>query len=255
MTKRRKRIKCTPSADGRRRVLCYVRVSTTEQAEQGVSLAAQERRLRQYIAALGDQLELVDVVRDEGVSAKDLDRPGLRRVLDAIERGEADAVLVTKLDRLVRSVRYLDELVSTYFGEGAAALLSISENFDTSSAVGRLLVNILGSVGQWEREAIAERTREALAEKRRSGKRAGSVPYGFDLAADGSTLIERDDEQRAIALAFDLRAQGSTFREIADALDAAAMVPRGGRRWHPQTVANIVRQEQRRRDEAPEAAA
>lgn len=226
----------------RRRVVAYCRVSTVEQASEGASLDAQETKLRAYCEAMADELELVDLIRDEGASAKTLDRPGLSRVLAMLDEGTADAVLVTKLDRLTRSVRDLGELIERYFAtDGAASLLSLSESVDTQTAGGRLVLNIMASISQWEREAIGERTKEVLAHKRAQGERVGSVPYGKRLAADGIALVDDPAELRAIRLARRLRAQGKGFRAIGRELDAKGHKPRGGVRWHHQTVANVLR--------------
>jgi hypothetical protein len=136
----------------------YVRVSTDEQAADGVSLAAQEHKIRMYAELYG--IELVEVVVDAGQSAKTLDRPGLRRVLDLLRQRKVEGVIVAKLDRLTRSVADLNTLIDTFFCERAGRQLwSVADSIDTRTAAGRLVLNILGSVGQWERETIAERTR------------------------------------------------------------------------------------------------
>ena len=139
------------------RTLAYLRVSTEKQADRGVSLDAQRAKATAYAQLY--ELELLEVIVDAGESAKSLDRPGLQRALGMLKRGEADALLVVKLDRLTRSVRDLGHLVEKYFAPGKAALLSVGEQIDTRSAAGRLVLNVLASVSQWEREAIGERTR------------------------------------------------------------------------------------------------
>jgi hypothetical protein len=117
-----------------------------------VSLHAQRAKVTAY-AKLYD-LELAEVTVDAGESAKHLDRPGLQRALGMLKRGEADALLVVKLDRLTRSVRDLGHLVEKYFAPGKAALLSVGEQIDTRSAAGRLVLNVLASVSQWERRCF-----------------------------------------------------------------------------------------------------
>src|SRR4051812_10036683 len=142
------------------RTIAYLRVSTDKQADRGVSLDAQRAKVRAY-AALYD-LELVEVIVDAGASAKTLDRSGLQRALAMLKRGQAQALLVVKLDRLTRSVRDLGHLVDGYFVAGKAALLSVSEQVDTRTASGKLVLNILASVSEWERAAIGERTSAAM---------------------------------------------------------------------------------------------
>ena len=169
------------------KTVAYLRVSTDKQADRGVSLDAQRAKVIAY-AQLYD-LELVDVVVDAGHSAKSLDRPGLQRALEMLKRREADALLVVKLDRLTRSVVHLGQLVESYFALGKAALLSVGEQIDTRTAAGRLVLNVLASVSQWEREAIGERTAAAMQHKASHGQYTGGrVPFGYRLASDGEHL-------------------------------------------------------------------
>jgi len=224
------------------RTVAYVRVSTDKQAEHGVSLDAQRAKVEAY-AGLYD-LELVAVEVDAGASAKSLSgRPALDRALAMLEAGEADALLVVKLDRLTRSVRDLGELVDR-FQAGGWALLSVGEQVDTRTAGGRLVLNVLASVSQWEREAIGERTSAALAHKRANGeKTGGAAPFGYRLAADGVHLEHEPAEREALELILALRADGVSLRAIAAQLNDAA-VPARGKRWHPTTVARLVKREQ-----------
>jgi site-specific DNA recombinase len=218
------------------RAVAYIRVSTEKQADAGVSLEAQQAKVRAY-ASLYD-LELVDVVVDAGVSAKTLDRPGLSRVLSMVKRGEVDAVVVVKLDRLTRSVADLGELVERYFQR--AALLSVSEQIDTRTAAGRLVLNVLASVAQWEREAIGERTSAALQHKRAKGERVGSVPYGYALAADGVRLVEVESEQAVVREARTLRASGLSLRQVAARLAGRGLVARSGAPFAAVQVARML---------------
>lgn len=237
------------------RAVAYLRVSHEEQAQSGLSLRAQRDKVTQY-AALYD-IHLVDVITDAGVSAAPLrgfapssaaarvslhdlarrKRPGLWRVLDYLERGAANAVLVAKLDRLTRSLADLNELVGCYFAHGEHALLSVSEQFDTRTASGRLVINLIVTVAQWEREAIAERTKAALAVKRQRGEYTGGAPpYGFAVGQGGKVLVPVPAEQAAVQRARALRAQGLSLRAIASQLAAEGITPRSGGRWHAKTV-------------------
>lgn len=220
------------------RAVAYLRVSTDKQADGGVSLDAQRAKVEAY-ASLYD-LDVVAVIEDAGASAKTLDRPGLRQALAMLESGEAEAVLVAKLDRLTRSVRDLDTLITRWFGDGRRALLSVGEQIDTRSAAGRLVLNVLASVSQWEREAIGERTAAALAHKRERGERVGQVPFGYRVAADGVTLEEEPAEQEALATIAELRDAGMSIRAVAAELEARGVEARG-KRWHPTTVARLVK--------------
>ena len=210
------------------RVLLYARVSTADQSENGISLEAQQARMAAYAACYN--LEVVETIVDAGESAKSLNRPGLQRALGLLRGGRADGLVVVKLDRLTRSVADWQTLIDGYFGErGGRQLLSVNDSIDTRTASGRLVLNILLSVAAWEREANAERTREALRHKINSGERCGKIRFGFDLAPDGKTLLPNQAEQQAVALMIDLRAAGCTLRAIA-AAPHGAWYPYQGRR-------------------------
>lgn len=215
-------------------VVAYIRVSTEQQAELGSSLEAQQEKLSLY--AKLHNLHIIRSEVDAGVSASSLDRPALQRALDALERGEAQGILVVKLDRLTRSVRDLCELVDTYFSDGRARLMSVSEHVDTATASGRLVLNILTTVSQWEREAAAERTAAVMRFLKDQGKFCGGFPpYGFRVDEDGN-LIENPDEQAIITQARALRSTGLSLRVI------AAMLPpdRKGKSFDPKQISRML---------------
>ena len=219
------------------RAIAYVRVSTEKQADAGISLEAQRAKLEAY-AGLYD-VQLVEVIVDAGVSAKTLSRPGLDRALAMLKSGKANALLVVKLDRLTRSVRDLGELVETYFASGKAALLSVSEQIDTRSAGGRLVLNVLASVSQWEREAIGERTSAVMQFKAEQGEyTGGAAPYGYSV--EGGLLVEVASEQAVLAAARAAKAKGLSLRAIARALEAKGFVTRTGKAFAPVQVSRLV---------------
>ena len=191
------------------RAIAYIRVSTNQQADQGHSLLAQQEKVNAY-ASLYD-LEIVETVVETG-SAKNLNREGLQGALAQIKSGKADALIVVKLDRLTRSVSDLGYLVETYFKK--AGLLSVSEQIDTRSASGRLVLNVLASVSQWEREAIGERTSAVRQSMKANGLYCGgSVPYGQMLVS--GELVTNPNEQAIINRAKALKAEGHSLRTIA----------------------------------------
>ena len=221
------------------RTVAYVRVSTEKQADHGVSLEAQQAKIRAYAELYG--LDLVDVVIDAAQSAKSLDRPGLRRALSMLEHCEAEALLVVKLDRLTRSVRDLGQLVEDHFADAdGPALLSVSEQVDTRTAAGRLVLNVLGAVSQWEREAIGERTSAAMRHLADRGAYiGGQVPFGYQLA-QGGRVEAHPQEQRVIAAARQLREDGLSLREIARELDGMGHRTRAGRPFAAVQVQRMV---------------
>jgi len=189
----------------------YIRVSTDEQAREGLSLDAQEEKIRAYCTAKG--WRLVRVYRDEGFSGKDLNRPALQEMLRDLKADGIQAVVVAKLDRLTRSVRDLGYLIDDLFD--GVALASVEESLDTTTAGGRFVLHILGAVAQWERETISERTRNTLRYKRERGEWVGRIPYGFKIGPDGR-LTEDPEEIRNIQRMKRLRRRGQSYREIAE---------------------------------------
>ena len=145
-----------------KRALGYIRVSTGEQANGGLSLEAQHSKISAQSSV--SDLGLLEVIVDAGESAKTLERPGAQRLLQMVRDGLVDVVVIAKLDRLTRSVKDLAELIELFEKTGVA-LVSVAETLDTGTATGRMVMNLITTVSQWEREAISERS-----EERRVGK-------------------------------------------------------------------------------------
>lgn len=217
------------------KVVGYVRVSSEEQVRDGVSLSAQEAKIRAYAELYG--LDLVEVIVDAGVSAKNLKRLGLQRALSMLESGEADGLVIMKLCRLTRSISDWATLIEGYFGK-QYALLSVSDQIDTRTAAGRLVLNVLISVAQWEREAIGERTSTALQYKKAQGEHVGRVPFGFTLVEGKLAPIE--EEGSIAVMAQELRANGATLKQIASELNARQITTRTGNQWHPTSIKRIL---------------
>ncbi len=219
----------------------YIRVSTEEQSVNGDSLEAQRAKLIAY-ASLYD-LELVEIIEDAGVSAKSIDRPGLKKALAMLRSGMVDGLLVAKLDRLSRSVGDWDRLVSGYFGEKAGRkLFSVQEAIDTRTATGRAMLNMVMVFAQWERETIGERTRDVLRFKASKSERTTRAKYGFDVADDGVKLIPNAAEQSVIERMAAMRAAGQSLAAIANALNADAIPTKeNGKRWEAMTVSRILK--------------
>jgi len=214
----------------------YCRVSTDKQSEKGISLDAQSEKIRAMAVVHG--ADLIEVVQDGGESAKTLNRPGVQRVLEMVQRRDVQAVIIAKLDRLTRSVKDLCELLELFERRGVA-LISVAESLDTSSAAGRLVINIMAAVSQWEREAIAERTRDALQHKRGQGECVGNIAYGYRLAPDGKHVEPDAPEQAVLAEIQRLRGGGATLRGIAATLNGQALTTRRGTAWRLEHVARI----------------
>src|SRR5437899_2829812 len=199
------------------RAIGYVRVPTAKQADHGVSLEAQEAKIRAMATVQG--AEIVELIVDGGESAKNLKRPGMERLLVLVDERKVQTVIIAKLDRLTRSVKDLAELLERFQRRGVS-LVSVAESLDTGSVAGRLVINIMTAVSQWEREAIGERTRDAMRHKKANGHRVGNIAYGYRLGANGTHLEPDPQEQVVLSTIQELRAKRCTLRGIAAELNA-----------------------------------
>jgi len=221
----------------------YIRVSTEEQANSGLSLSQQKSRIVAYAKATG--LHLLEVIEDTGKSAKNLNRPGIQKALEMLREKQAQALVVLSLDRLTRSVKDLGFLVE-FFEKSQAALVAVQDSINTLNAAGRLVLNVLGSIAQWEREAIAERTAAALSVKaQRHEKTGGTVPFGFNVTPTGK-LVTNEHEQDALKLILRLHKRGISLRKIGDQLTNQGYSPKKGGQWHPQVIKQIISGAKRR---------
>ena len=225
----------------------YVRVSTQEQADHGVSLDAQEARIRAYATMRG--LDLVAVIMDAGVSAGKYtleEREGGARVLAAVHRGEVRHVIALKLDRLFRNT--IDCLMTVQTWDKAGVSLHLIDmggaSLDTASAMGRMFLTMAAGFAEMERNLTAERTAAALARKREKGeKTGGSIPFGYDVqpGPDGTRcLVPNAAEQATIAVMSRLHDQGYSLRAIAAELDRQGLAPKAGGRWQAKSIANVL---------------
>jgi len=221
------------------KVVGYIRVSTDGQEASGLGLEAQREKIMGYCALY--DLELMDMVQDTASGKAMKGRDGLHRTLAMLKKGEAEGLVVAKLDRLTRSVRDLGLLLEKYFA-GKYSLFVVAEQVDTRTASGRLVLNLLVSVAQWEREAIGERTAAALKAKRcRGEKTGGDIPFGYESDPATGRLTENPKEQMVIGLVKDLRERGFGYKTIAKTLNKAGYRTKKEKPWCQVTVQRIVK--------------
>ncbi len=222
------------------KAIAYIRVSTDRQATEGVSLDAQRGRIDAWCKA--NDYTLTATYSDAGLSGSRADnRPALQDALNAACKVRGAALVVYSLSRLARSTK--DTLaIAERLDKAGADLVSLSERIDTSSAAGKMVFRLLGVLNEFERDLVSERTKSALQHKKANGQRVGTIPFGFDLADDGSTLVENTDEQRVIRDIHELRASGKTFRRIARVLTERGVPTKSGRSstWQGKTVQMIL---------------
>ncbi|MCW2920750.1 MAG: recombinase [Thermoleophilia bacterium] len=218
------------------RVAIYARVSTPDQARSGLSLDLQLRRMRAHCEAHG--YTVVEEIREEGHSAKSLDRPGMDLVRHLLREAAVEAVVVYKLDRLTRSVADFAKLLEEFEAAGVS-FEAVVDRLDTSSPSGRLVVNIMLSVAQWEREEAASRTKEALGQAKARGVFLGKPPVGWRVQAGRLVPGERIE---VVEMVHALRDRGLTLHEIAVRLNEDEVPTKTGRGpWRKNTVARALR--------------
>jgi DNA invertase Pin-like site-specific DNA recombinase len=220
------------------KVIGYTRVSTAEQVD-GFGLDVQEAAIRTYCKA--ENLRLVAMVSDEGQSGSNGldDRRGLAEGLARIERGEATALVVYRLDRLARDL-LLQETVHARLEAGGAAVLSVSEPAVEGDDATRVLVRqLLGGIAQYERAVIRGRMMAGKAAKVASGGYGGGrPPYGYKAA--GGALVTNEEEAAVVETVVTMRRSGVSYRAIASALADVDLTTRTGGTWNPNQVRRIA---------------
>lgn len=219
------------------RAIIYTRVSTSEQATEGISLENQLDKIKAY--CYSRDWEVIQIISDEGLSGKNLSRPGIQEIINLAKQRAFDVVVTYKLDRLTRSVKDLGYLIEDVFNKFDIAFTSVTDNFDTSTANGKLILNILGSVAQWERDIIAERTKDALNYKKQNKKVYSNCPLGY-LVNESGNLIEDKKEQETINYIKSLRQQGLSYSKIANQLNDESIPTKNNKKWHSETIKKIL---------------
>jgi len=216
----------------------YIRVSTEEQALEGVSLDAQRSKIEAWSTAHG--FSLIGICEDAGISGSSAaKRKGLKEAVALASKNKA-ALVVHSLSRLARSLR--DAIVITDDLEKAKAdLVSLTESIDTTTASGRMFFHILAALSQFERDLISERTHAAMEHKRLKQERfSRRPPYGFDFSSDGKGLTKNRTEHRLIKRMLSWRERGETLREICARLELEGAPTKSGGSWYPLTVRAIL---------------
>lgn len=220
------------------RAAIYIRVSTTEQAEEGFSISAQRERLTAYVLSQG--WEITDFYVDEGRSAKDTDRPELNRMIEDVKNKLVDVVLVYKLDRLTRSVLDLYKLLDI-FDKHDCKFKSATEVYDTTTAIGRLFITLVAALAQWERENLSERVSFGMTEKARQGQWHGSeAPFGYDYNVKTRELTINASESIIVKTIFNLYLSGLSDRKIAIELNQKKLLTRTNKLWTENRIRYIL---------------
>lgn len=222
------------------RAVGYPRVSTDEQAEQGISIPLQKSRITSYCQAKGWHLEGFYV--DDGYSGKDLERKDMPRLIEDAKAKKFDVVVVVKLDRLSRRQRDIIYLIEDIFIPNNIEFASVTENFDTTTPMGRAMLGIMGVFAQLERETIVERVRDAKKEAARQGRfGGGDAPFGYDYDIANKRLIPNEQAETA-QLIYDLYTKDKHgFKMIANILNEKRIsTPKGSKKWDHSCVRFIL---------------
>ena len=219
------------------RVLAYVRVSTTEQAQDGYSIGEQIDRITKYAAAM--DWTIVRVFTDPGFSGASMDRPGLRELIRVVKSGQADKVLVYKLDRLSRSQKDTLYLIEDVFLKNGTDFVSMSENFDTATPFGRAMIGILAVFAQLERETIKERMMLGRVGRAKNGYYCGAHHSLIGYEYKNGELIPDPYEAMLVKTVFSLFTDGTPINKIRKELNQRGLI-HDGHPWYNSTVRRLL---------------
>lgn len=224
-----------------KRACVYTRVSTDAQAEKEVSLQEQERMAKAAITSKG--WEYTETFEDGGYTGRNMDRPALTRMIEEIQAGNIDAVVVFKLDRLSRKQKDALTIIEDILLANDVELVSLKETLDTSTPWGRAMIGILASFNQLESETIVQRTSVGRTAKARNGGYAGGKPPLGYKAVDGELVIV-PEEAEIIRLVFELRKNGYSMIAISDELNKRGYTTKKGGIFRHSAVQTILNNEQ-----------
>jgi len=214
----------------------YVRVSTSDQAENGLSLPLQREAIARYCK--DHSLTLLKIFEDPGRSGATIERAGLQSLLSEAKSRQFKKVIVWRLDRWSRDL-YQGLWLSKELLVHGVEVVSISEPFNGQDPLTKAMRAIVQTFAELERETIKGRLWSGRRKRLEQGKFAGgSVPYGYRLR--NGQLVVDPKAAETIRLIFKLRAKGLTYKELAEKLNHDGIKPRFGKRWHPSTVHYVI---------------
>lgn len=219
-----------------KKVIGYIRVSTKDQKENGVSLDDQRIKIKAWCVSQGH--DLVDIYEDYKSGSSIKNRTAFNAAIQATKKDMYFVVI--KLDRFSRSLADTVNVAKRLKNRGAT-LVSITENFDTCSPIGKVIFAMLASFAEFERDMIVKRTQDALTYKKEKGERLGTIPFGYTVDDDGKTLIRDEGEQGIIATIHILRRDGLSMQKIANQLNTDGLLTSKGREWKYQYIYNVLK--------------
>lgn len=231
--------KTPKTAAGLSRAIGYIRVSSQEQAKDGVSIDRQEAQIKAYCALKG--IEGLEIIADRGASGFKANRPGFKKLLELCKAGQVSVVIVYDLSRLSRSVRNTIEFFDEVVGKRGVEFVSLKETIDTTTPMGKASLAMISIFNELYRNEISYKTKSALGHKKKNGEKTGGViPFGYSLI-NGRYLMPLPGEQATIKTMHSLRAAGYSLREIvAQLAERGIKTKTGGAKWDHRTVREIL---------------
>ena len=213
----------------------YIRVSTEDQAREGFSLGEQKEKLLQLCSF--KDLEVYKVYKDAGISAKDMEhRPQFQEMLQDMKEGKINYIVAYKLDRITRSVRDLEELISV-LEQYNCFLLCDRDDVNTSTANGRFFVRMLTVLSQLEIEIVSERTKFGLNGAIKSGHIPGQRPFGYTKSEDKKMIVD-NATRPYVEKIFDMYLEGKSFQQITNYFKENNIYPK--KKWRDTTIQKII---------------
>ena len=217
------------------KVAIYARVSTEDQAKEGFSLAAQLEKLRSYCKAR--DWEIVGEYVDDGYSGRNTNRPAYKKMIDEIEKW--DILLVMKMDRIHRNSKNFMLMMEELRKKGKE-FVSMTESLDTSTAMGRFVMDIIQRIAQLESEQIGERVYDGMRQKAKEGKGilGSPPPYGYEY--ENGLLVVNEGEAEVVKRIFDEYVAGKSLAQIERMLHEEGIKTKRGGRWTKKTISRIL---------------
>ena len=215
----------------------YIRVSTEDQAREGFSLGEQEEKLRQLCKY--KDFEIYKIYKDAGISAKNMkDRPAFQQMLEDMKAGKLNYIVAYKLDRVTRSVRDLEVLIST-LEQYHCYLICDRDDVNTSTANGRFFVRMLTVLSQLEIEIVSERTKFGLNGAIKAGHIPGKVPLGYYRDTDKTLKVDITTKDIVLRI-FELYLEGKSYQTISNILNEEKVLSPHNKKWCDSTIDRII---------------
>jgi len=218
-----------------KKVAIYVRVSTEDQAKEGFSLDSQLEKLRSYCMARG--WKIAGEYVDDGYSGRDVRRPAYQKMMNEIDKW--DILLVMKMDRIHRNSKNF-MIMMEHLREEGKEFVSMTESLDTSTAMGRFVMDIIQRIAQLESEQIGERVYDGMRQKAKQGAGLLGSPSPFGYEYNNGKLVGVEKELKVVKKIFTDYAKGKSMEEIAEFLNKEGIKTKRGGRWDRKTVSRIL---------------